>query len=64
MTQTELAKRVGCSWQHLSDVKRGVKGLSWSLAEALERETGISACVWMRAEKEKENPWELLKALP
>ena len=60
MTQKELAKRVECSWQHLSDIKRGRKFMSWSLAERLEKETNISACEWMRPKAEL---WKMVKSL-
>lgn len=50
MTQTELARRLGCSVKHVNQVVNGVAALSPTFALELEQVTRVSARLWSNME--------------
>jgi addiction module HigA family antidote len=46
MSQAELSTRTGLSTKHINQIVQGVAVLSHDTAIALERATGVPACLW------------------
>ena len=50
MTQTEIAKRIGVSRKHISEIVNGRKGISTDIALRLSRLFGTSPELWLNGQ--------------
>ena len=50
MTQAELAARTGLSTKHINEIAKGRAPITTETSLLLERETGVSARVWVNLE--------------
>ena len=50
MTQTEIARRIGVSRKHISEIVNGRKGISTDMALRLSRLFGTSPELWLNGQ--------------
>ena len=59
MTQTEIARRIGVSRKHISEIVNGRKGISTDMALRLSRLFGTSPELWLNGQM----TWDVWHAL-
>ena len=59
--QKDFAKKIGLQATHLSELIKGKRPISTNVADALERELGISAKFWLRLQAEYEYDCETIR---
>lgn len=52
LTQSELARQIGCTPHRINEVIKGKRGISPQLAIELERVLGTTAIMWLRMQAE------------
>lgn len=58
LSQSELARQIGCNPHRINEVIKGKRGISPQLAIELERVLGTTAIMWLRMQVE----WDLVQA--